>query len=130
MNAQPNFIADHGALLLFPAAAVAVWVVLYLLWDGLRDWFKKRHIARLCQERRLASSFQGAIQEQSPRANTVTSEYFTTSCLRCEGQLVIPESLRGAEIACPQCQGMMNATDLKPLTFDRTARPRVLARQL
>ena len=124
---SPNFVTDHGAVLLWPVAAAAVGFALLLVIDGIRGWRKRRQIAKLCAERRRAAANFSPIIAPSSTSGPPAGDYVSTTCQHCAGHLVVPTSLRFTEMACPNCTGTVYLQDAKPVTFERSARPNVLA---
>ena len=125
---HPNFLADHGTLALWPVAGLALALVLYLLVDGVRDWMRKRHMAKVLELRRQNSRLERLTSQSSPFPGAPKIEYFEMTCRRCDKTLIIDESLRSAEISCPQCNEAIGTGPDNPTGEDAIVQRQIMAR--
>jgi phage FluMu protein Com len=127
IDGNSNFMADHGALILFPLAGLAVAIVVYLVIDGIHGCLKRKRIAQLCKEARQDSTRSIFLPAHPPPDVAAAVDYFATTCHHCTSVLVMPESLRFAVIACPQCKEMVHVAEVKAVAVGRNAEPQKVA---
>jgi len=61
-------LLEHGPLILYPLAGIAVAFALYLVFDGIRNWARNRQIAMLRELRRQPPNVIGPVSELHPPA--------------------------------------------------------------
>ena len=114
-------------MILFPVAGLAVAFAVFLIIDGIRNWARKREIAKLCELRRQISNTISPALELHPPSITPPIQFFEITCEHCDGVLIIPETLRDTQIACPRCKETVYTNEAKPVLVASAIRPGVLA---
>ena len=128
ISSNSNFILDHGSQTLIPLAGLAVILVLYLIFDGVRTWLKKRHITRLQELSRQSRSVTEPLPEAAATVSILpTLKYFELNCHHCGGIVIVPEALRFMDINCPRCNELIYARAARPVSVIPAVREPILA---